>query len=549
MENERTWMNEYPRPQLKRESFIHLNGLWTCNGQDIMVPFSPQAKASLYQGDITDELVYEKTFVLADTIIKNENRLLLHFGAVDQSCEIYLNNYYIGQHTGGYLPFTFDISLYIKKENHLTVIVQDCLDTTYPYGKQTKQPKGMWYTAVSGIWQTVWLEEVPQNYIKDVKITSYDHTIELFVDTKTKYKVTIPIGNQTYENTFYKQWNTIDLSDYDLNEWSVDHPYLYSIFIETATDKIESYFALRIITIETVNQQKRLCLNHQPLFLHGVLDQGYFPQGHFIPQSPDGYKQDILYMKELGFNTLRKHIKIEPDIFYYYCDKLGMLVIQDMVNSGEYNFIKHSLLPTIGFTRKKDTMSSVDERMRFFEKHCLETISILHNHPAVIIYTIFNEGWGQFDSDRLYHVFKNADQTRLYDATSGWFKQHDSDFDSIHMYFRNKQLKSKENKPLLLSECGGYVRKIDGHYETKKSYGYGNASNEKQLMKKINKLYETSVIESIKDGLCGCIYTQLSDIEDELNGLYTFDRTVCKVDKKGMLKLKKKIDKQVKNIK
>lgn len=299
---------------------------------------------------------------------------------------------------------------------------------------------------------------------------------------------------------------------------------------------------MRSITIEKINQKRKLCLNHQPLFLNAVLDQGYFPDGHFIPQYPNGYSQDIMRMKELGFNALRKHIKIEPDLYYYECDRLGMLVIQDMVNSGKYSFFRDTFLPNIGLQHKKDTCQFDQKRKEFFKQHCLETIETLYNHPSIIIYTIFNEGWGQFDSDEIYRILNKADPTRLYDSTSGWFKQHDSDFESIHMYFRNKKLKSKQDRPIFLSECGGYVRKIEHHCYTKKSYGYGKANNEKQLMKKINKLYQKSILGSIKDGLCGCVYTQLSDIENELNGLYTFDREICKVNKKEMLEIKRKID-------
>lgn len=542
MKNDRTWMNEYPRPQLKRNSFINLNGVWKCNGNDIIIPFPPQAKVSNYKGKITDELVYEKYFSLPEDIINSENRLLLHFGAVDQSCEIYLNKYFVGKHVGGYLPFTFDISLFIKKENHLTVIAHDNLDMTYPYGKQTKHSHGMWYTAVSGIWQTVWLESVPQNYIKNLKIIPHERCLNLYVDTELEYKVKIPIGDRLYEGIFEHKFITIDLSDYDLCYWTTDHPYLYSLFIETKYDQVESYFAMRSITIEKINQKRKLCLNHQPLFLNAVLDQGYFPDGHFIPQYPNGYSQDIMRMKELGFNALRKHIKIEPDLYYYECDRLGMLVIQDMVNSGKYSFFRDTFLPNIGLQHKKDTCQFDQKRKEFFKQHCLETIETLYNHPSIIIYTIFNEGWGQFDSDEIYRILNKADPTRLYDSTSGWFKQHDSDFESIHMYFRNKKLKSKQDRPIFLSECGGYVRKIEHHCYTKKSYGYGKANNEKQLMKKINKLYQKSILGSIKDGLCGCVYTQLSDIENELNGLYTFDREICKVNKKEMLEIKRKID-------
>ena len=548
MKNSDGWDSEYPRPHLKRNSFINLNGEWLCNGHQIIVPFPPQAKASQYNGEITDELIYEKDFSLSDELVENENRILLHFGAIDQVSENYLNNYYIVEHEGGYLPFTFDISLYIKKENHLTVIVHDRLDLSYPYGKQTKNPHGMWYTAVSGIWQTVWLESVPDQYIKDIKISSHHKILDLSVDVDGQYKVIIPFDNDSYEATFHQKNVKIDLSDYDLHEWSCQQPYLYKIFIETKEDKIESYFALREMTIEEINHKKRVCLNHQPIFLHGVLDQGYYPEGHFIPADPTGYRKDIQNMKALGFNVLRKHIKIEPDIFYYYCDLYGMLVIQDMVNNGAYHFAKDTLLPTLGFKYRNDKIKNIDHRQRFFINHCQQIIANLYHHPSIIIYTIFNEGWGQFNSDQLYHLFKEIDSNRLYDSASGWFRQQDSDFESVHMYFFNRKLKTDEKRCLLLSECGGFVRKIEGHYQAQKIYGYGIAKNEEQLMKKIRRLYEKTVLPGIEEGLCGCIYTQLSDIENELNGIYTFDRKICKVNKKEMKSIAQQLSERIKKI-
>lgn len=546
MENQYSWMNEYPRPQMKRDSFINLNGSWLCNGHNIIVPYPPQAKASHYDGHISDQLVYQKKFSLDDNLIKSEKKILLHFGAVDQICEIYLNKYYIGHHTGGYLPFTFDISLYAKKENRLTVIVYDRLDQQYPYGKQSKESHGMWYKEVSGIWQTVWIESVPENYIRDIKITPHEKGIDLFVDSQMKYKVIIPLGEDVYENTFASKKVTIDLSPYELHLWNTDDPYLYKLYIEAGEDKVESYFALREITVDKNNQQPCLLLNHQPVFLHAVLDQGYYPEGYFLPLDSFGYRQDIQNMKKLGFNAIRKHIKIEADLFYYYCDCLGMMVIQDMVNSGAYHFLKDTVLPTSGFKNKKDTGQQYSLRHHFFIQHCLDTMQVLYNHPCIVAYTIFNEGWGQFDSDRLYQLFKQTDPSRLYDSTSGWFKQKMSDFDSIHMYFINRQLKSSADKILFLSECGGFTRKVKGHYQTHKVYGYGNAQNEEHLMKKIERLYQKTVLSGIKMGLCGCVYTQLSDIENELNGLYTFDRQICKVSQIRMLKVKEQIEQMLK---
>lgn len=548
MEYLNNWMYEYPRPQMQRNSFINLNGKWQCNGYDIIVPFPPQAPASHYHGPVTDELVYERQFVLDEELIRSENRFLLHFGAVDQTCEVFLNKYYIGCHAGGYLPFTFDISLFVKKENLLTVIVHDRLDHQYPYGKQSKESHGMWYKEVSGIWQTVWIESVPENYIKNIKIIPHTKSIELFVETKMKYKVFIPIGDDIYEKVFTTAHAIIDLSDYDLRLWSIDDPYLYRFTIEAGKDRIQSYFALREIGIEKKNQYSCLMLNHQPVFLHAILDQGYYPDGYFLPLTPQGYRQDIENMKKLGFNAIRKHIKIEADLFYYYCDCLGMLVIQDMVNSGEYHFIKDTLLPTSGFKNRHDTGYKYGFRHRFFIQHCLDTIQSLFNHPCIIVYTIFNEGWGQFDSDRLYQLFKERDPSRLYDATSGWFNQKLSDFDSVHMYFINRQLKSGSHRVLFLSECGGYIRKVKGHYVTHHAYGYGRVQNEEQLMKKIERLYIRTVIPAIKNGLCGCVYTQLSDIENELNGLYTFDRKICKVSLSKMQEIKIQIEQEMKKM-
>ncbi len=546
MENQNTWQNEYPRPQMKRDSFINLNGKWQCNGQDIIIPFSPQAKASQFKGPVTDKLVYVKHFSLATELINSEQRILLHFGAVDQICEVFLNKYYVGHHAGGYLPFTFDISLFAKKENTLTVIVFDRLDKQYPYGKQSKESHGMWYQEVSGIWQTVWIESVPQKYIKNIRITPHEKSVELVVEPKMKYKVIIPMGDDIFEKVFTTSQAIIDLSAYDVHLWSVDDPYLYRFYIEAGEDRIESYFALREISVKNKNHHSCLMLNHEPIFIHALLDQGYYPDGYFIPLNPQGYRQDIENMKKLGFNAVRKHVKIEADLYYYYCDCLGMLVIQDMVNSGEYHFIKDTLLPTSGFKSRKDTGPKYSFRHQFFIQHCIDTIQVLYNHPSIIAYTIFNEGWGQFDSDRLYQLFKQCDCSRLYDMTSGWFHQKLSDFESVHMYFVNRALKSGSDKILFLSECGGFISKVKGHYHTHHAYGYSKGQNKQQLIKKIERLYQKTVIPAIKEGLCGCVYTQLSDIENELNGLYTFDRQVCKVPHTKMLKIKTQIEQMIK---
>ena len=538
--NTNTWSNTYPRPQFKRNSFYNLDKNWLLNKKSINIPFCPQAQLSNYQGEIADHLQYENTFELPENFYTPNEHVILHFGAVDQICTVYLNNQKVGEHIGGYLPFSIDITDYLEDTNQLVVDVIDTLSHDYPYGKQRKNRGGMWYTPVSGIWQNVWLEAIPHNAIDNIKITPSLKGISIEVNTKAnEYTITIPLNNKTYKKTFTEKYNEIIFEEEDIHLWDVDNPYLYTLYIDTDNDHIESYFALRTISI---NDKKQVCLNNKPIFMHGVLDQGYFMDGLYLPETPQGYIDDILNMKELGFNTLRKHIKIEPDVFYYYCDKYGMLLMQDMVNNGGYNYFFDTVLPNIGLVKRPDTIGGNKKQKDIFIKHSLETLDHLYNHPSIIAYTIFNEGWGQFESDRLYSLMKFKDPSRLYDSTSGWFQQKLSDFDSLHVYFKTKQLKTKKNKPIYLSECGGYTRLIEDHVFNKdKSYGYGKADNEDKLTEMIEKLYDKMVINSIKNGLCGCVYTQITDVEDEINGLYTYDRQVCKVNKERMKAISEKI--------
>lgn len=288
-----------------------------------------------------------------------------------------------------------------------------------------------------------------------------------------------------------------------------------------------------------------MCLNNQPVFLHGVLDQGYFRDGIFLPEKESEYERDILRMKELGFNLLRKHIKIEPEYFYYACDKLGMLVMQDMVNNGSYSYVRDTVLPTIGFKKRNDRKLNPSEKGRkIFREHTRQTIEHLYNHPCIVAYTIFNEGWGQFDSDEMYEFVKTLDDTRLVDATSGWYAQSKNDFDSEHIYFRLKKLQVKE-RPLFVSECGGYKYMEREHFFGAKEYGYGTCRDKQELTDRIREMYEKMIVPYIRDGVCGCIYTQLSDVEGEINGLYTYDREVCKVEKDAMRAIAERINEEI----
>ncbi len=528
------WNLEYPRPQFRRSSFFSLNGKWQLSGKSIRIPFPPQSRLSEYNGEIGEELNYHRVFTLPDGFADDSKRIRLHFGAVDQIAEVYVNDQFILRHEGGYLPFFADITDFLQDgENELTVRAVDTLSLDYPYGKQSKNRGGMWYTPVSGIWQTVYLEAVPVQCIERLNIAPDLTGITLKVECEKPHCI-IEIPDMLQIQAETNRDIRIEIPHPHL--WTTDAPHLYSLIVTTDDDRIESYFALRTVEISG----RRILLNGKPIFLNGVLDQGYFDDGLFLPASPDGYEQDILRMKELGVNLLRKHIKIEPEAFYYACDKLGMLVIQDMVNSGSYNFLRDTALPTAGFAYRRDLIIRIDSGRRFFTQHCADTVRRLYNHPCIISWTIFNEGWGQFNSDGHYELLKALDPMRIIDSTSGWFHQKKSDVDSRHVYFRNKLLKSR-NRPLLLSECGGYSRRIDGHiFDSQKTYGYGTTHSEEELTAKIEQMWREMVFPSIAHGLCGVIYTQLSDVEDEINGLYTYDRQVCKVNKDTMRNLAEK---------
>lgn len=542
----KTWLS-YPRPQLKRESYVNLNGTWELNGQEILIPFAPQTDISGYNGEIGEKLHYKKRFWIPKEFTKE--RIILHFGAVDEIAFVYVNDVKVGEHKGGYLSFSFDITDVIKREeeNELYVEVIDKLSRVYPYGKQCKKRGGMWYTPISGIWQTVWMENVSENYIEDIKLTPSLDEIEMSVSGNFKGFVATVFdeGIKVVEQSFEENAGKIRIPNPKL--WDTKHPHLYDLKIRTQTDEVYSYFALRTVEIKNIDGVNRLCLNGKPIFMHGLLDQGYYEDGIYLPQEEEEFTKDILRVKELGFNMLRKHIKIEPEKFYYECDRHGMLVIQDMVNNGGYHYVLDTVLPTIGLKYRNDCKGRYQnpDCKEVFENHMIDTIQNLYNHPCIIGYTIFNEGWGQFESDRMYETAKSVDNTRFYDTTSGWFAQKKSDVDSEHIYFREKKLKPK-GRPMFLSECGGFSYKVEGHvFNESKSYGYGACKSCEELTDRIVNMYENMVLPSIKKGLCGCVYTQVSDVEDEINGMYTYDRKVCKVKKEKMQNLAKRIYKEI----
>ena len=535
----------YPRPQMKRGTWENLNGTWefSAGGEErkILVPFAPESGLSgigkhFPEGSV---LCYRREFAADPT---KTGRFFLHFGAVSQCAEIYVNQTLVGTHRGSYEAFCFDITDHLQENNELVVRVTSNLDDpTMPYGKNVKNPGGMWYTPVTGIWQTVWTEWVPETYIEalDIQVTLEAATIT--VTPALDGEVTVE--GKTYPLVAGKAV----IAPEDPHPWTPEDPYLYDFIVTAGEDRVESYFALRTLEIQEVKGLPRLCLNGKPYFFHGLLDQGYWPDGLLTPAKPECYAQDILSMKELGFNTLRKHIKVEPEQFYYDCDRLGMVVFQDMVNNGDYNFLRDTVCPTFFRQRKDDRKLHPDSKSRKAFLDGMEaTVRQLKNHPSICYWTIFNEGWGQFDGTAAYKKLKQLDSSRFIDSASGWFRGCQSDVESLHIYFGCWFRMKRFPKPIVLSEFGGFAHSVAGHiYNLDKTYGYGTCKTLEELDKKMLALYEKHVISQVKNGLCASIYTQVSDVEDEINGLVTYDRKVTKVRKETMCRISQALQKEM----
>ena len=521
--------SDYPRPQMVRSRWLCLNGPWEFSCGEyrgtIRVPFCPESLLSGVGFPVKygTEMLCCRTFSLPEDWAGR--RILLHFGAVNRLTDVRVNGKTAAHHENGYLPFSADITdLLVPGENRIAVRVINDLSHRHPWGKQKPDRGGMWYTPVSGIWQTVWLEPVPAEHIRALRIRTGADYADIFAEGVTDGAVLL--DGREYPLT----GGHVRIPVESPVLWTPETPHLYSFSLCAGNDRVESYFALRTLTTETVDGVPRLCLNGKPYFFHGVLDQGYWSDGLYTPASPDAFETDIRAMKALGFNTLRKHIKIEPERFYYDCDRLGMIVFQDMVNCGEYNFLRDTALPTVGLLRRRDINLHSDRKTREnFLAAMDETVAHLQNHPCICLWTIFNEGWGQFCADEAYRRLRAMDDSRFIDSTSGWFHQRESDVESLHIYFRTPRLKPAV-RPQLLSEFGGYSFKLPEHsFNLGKTYGYRKFTDRERFAESLRKLYETGVLPLVKKGLCGSIYTQLSDVEDETNGFLTYDREVMKL--------------------
>ena len=533
---------DHPNPQMRREKWLNLNGMWDFAvshdepkkyDRQIRVPFCPESVLSGIGAHFEEGvgMWYRRCFSLPEVF--RGGRVLLRIGAADQETDVFVNGSHAGHHLGGYEAMSFDITPFLLENNELIIRVTDDLrGNVMPYGKQTLRRGGMWYTPVSGIWQTVWLEAVPEQYIRTLNIENRGASVTVDVgDPNAVGKVTVAgLGE------FPLREGKVTITPENPRLWSPEDPYLYEMTVEAGEDKVESYFALRILEIKEVGGVPRLCLNGEPYFFHGLLDQGYWSDGLFTPAEPEHYAKDILAMKKLGFNMLRKHIKVEPERFYYDCDRLGMVVFQDMVNNGDYSFLRDTALPTVGLQKMGDKHLHRDEATRRAFLDGMEaTVKQLRNHPCILYWTIFNEGWGQFDGSAAYDRLRELDDTRWIDSTSGWFRGSRTDVESIHCYFKKYRFR-KNAKPVVLSEFGGYAHGVAGHvFNTEKSYGYGACPDLDSLGARVEKLYREEIIPAAKQGLCVSVYTQVSDVEDEINGLLTYDRKVEKLTPERMM--------------
>lgn len=568
-------LSEYPRPVLERNGWQCLNGLWNyafTQGKEepgsfegeILVPFAPETRLSGVEKQLLpgSALWYERKILFSEETkekLFGGGRLLLHFGAVDQTCEVWIDGKKVGGHKGGYLPFTLDITDFLKDGKAqgctIRVRVEDVSDTSFhSVGKQTLTPGGMYYPATGGIWQTVWLEAVPSRYLAEVEWQSdYDEgTVTLktkIVGEKSKngevLLIQFPNGEYPDQKLFTDGECKIALPGF--RSWSPEEPYLYQVRVtlfmeegQEALDKVKSYFAMRkcVVTADKAGVP-RIFLNNRPCVQVGVLDQGYWPESMYTAPSDEAMIYDIESIKELGFTMLRKHVKVEPARWYYHCDRLGMLVWQDMINGGRKNkswYVTYlaTLFGLLGIApsdRHPMLLSRQDKAGREeYEQELKELVSFVKKYPCVVCLVPFNEGWGQFETEKMPGIVKEMAPGLLVDQASGWFDMGGGDFKSIHYYFFKLKFKREKRRALALTEFGGYANKVPGHTMHEKEYGYKTFSDRKQLEEGYEQLMRETVLPAVKEGICATVYTQLSDVEEEINGIFTYDREVLKMD-------------------
>ncbi len=526
---------EYPRPQLMRPDWVNLNGLWDykftadTNGRPaaftgkILVPFPVEAALSGVMTNLNENgrLWYHRNFSVPGAW--HGQRVRLHFGAVDWICHVWVNGHEIGQHQGGYDSFTFDITDALRWNSleDVTVCVTDPTEGDQPRGKQSRKPEGIFYTSTSGIWQTVWLEPVPDVCIDSLKaIPDVDaKSLHLRVAVNSiagdfqVEAVASVAGTEIARVTGSPNLDLV-LNVPNAHLWSPDDPFLYDLKVtlrdkDKAVDSVASYFGMRKVALGKSDQGfTQIELNNQFVFQVGTLDQGFWPDGIYTAPTDGALRSDIEFLKKSGFNLTRKHVKVEPDRWYYWCDKLGLLVWQDIPSGNN---------------------ATVDGR-RDFENELHRIVDKLGNHPSLIVWVLFNEGWGQYDTEPLVEWLKKLDPSRLVDNASGWTDMHVGDLNDMHNYPGPNIPALEPHRAAVLGEFGGYGLTVPDHSWSPRTWGYvmltdpGElASRYSQALKQVWRLHHLR-------GLSAAIYTQTSDVETECNGLQTYDRAVIKID-------------------
>ena len=542
---------EYPRPQMVREDWQNLNGLWeyAITPKDagkpsefegeILVPFPIESALSGVMKRVGPDqrLWYRRSIELSDRARPGEGqRVLLHFGAVDWDTTVWVNGKEVGRHVGGYDPFTFDVTEALKGSGPQEIVVSAWDPTTagtQAVGKQNLEPRGIWYTPTTGIWQTVWLERVPQTYVKSLTIVPDVDSGKVKVTVHAegagaagaKVRLRVNGVSQSEEvevargNAEGSADRAIEVALDKLRLWSPDEPWLYDLDVELGDgDGVKSYFAMRKSSLGKDDQGfTRILLNDKPLFQYGLLDQGFWPDGLYTAPTDEALKYDIEITKELGFNMARKHVKVEPARWYYWCDKLGLIVWQDMPNGDKH----------IG--RGQPDIERTKESAEQFEREWKAIMDALRNHPSIVMWVPFNEGWGQYDTARIAKLTKEHDPTRLVNSASGWVDRGVGDVHDIHVYRGPGMPPVEEERAAVLGEYGGLGLPVEGHtWQDKANWGYGGTFKSKEELTEayLGLLRELRLL--IPQGLAAAIYTQTTDVEIEVNGLLTYDREVLK---------------------